>query len=75
MSLFGLSVSGVETKTRFSTCLPAVYSNSSTVHNRGNSDFLSASADTCTRYQGLEGNFNASSPVSSVTSPGNMRDG
>ncbi|XP_026231205.1 zinc finger protein GLIS1 [Anabas testudineus] len=52
-----------------------VYSNSSNIHNRGNSDFLSTPGDTCSRYQGLEGNFDASSPVSSVTSPANMREG
>ncbi|XP_040910531.1 zinc finger protein GLIS1 [Toxotes jaculatrix] len=52
-----------------------VYSNSSTVHNRGNSEFLPPSADTCSRYQGLEGNFDANSPISSLTSPGSMREG
>lgn len=45
-----------------------VYSNSSTVHNRGASEFLPPSADTCPRYQGLEGNFDANSP-------GSMREG
>ncbi|XP_070701194.1 zinc finger protein GLIS1 [Pempheris klunzingeri] len=52
-----------------------VYSNSSTVHSRGNSEFLPPSADTCSRYQGLEGNFDPSSPISSLTSPGSMREG
>ncbi|XP_056248345.1 zinc finger protein GLIS1 [Seriola aureovittata] len=53
-----------------------VYSNSSTVHNRGTQqDFLPPSADTCSRYQGLEGNFDANSPISSLTSPGSMREG
>lgn len=50
-----------------------VYSNSSTVHNRGSSEFLPPSSDTCSRYQGLEGNLNANSP-SSLTSPGSMRE-
>lgn len=45
-----------------------VYSNSNTV--RGNSDFLPTTADTCSRYQGLEGNFDANSPISSLTCPG-----
>ncbi|XP_038573403.1 zinc finger protein GLIS1 [Micropterus salmoides] len=52
-----------------------VYSNSSTVHNSGNSEFLPPSADTCSGYQGLEGNFDANSPISSLTSPGSMREG
>ncbi|GLD50777.1 zinc finger protein GLIS1, partial [Lates japonicus] len=52
-----------------------VYSNSSSVHNRGNSEFIPPSADTCSRYQGLEGNFDANSPISSLTSPGSMREG
>ncbi|KAM9349220.1 zinc finger protein GLIS1 [Symphorus nematophorus] len=52
-----------------------VYSNSSSVHNRGNSEFLPPSADSCSRYQSLEGNFDANSPISSLTSPGSMRDG
>lgn len=53
--------------------LSGVYSNSSTVHNRGSSEFLPPSSDTCSRYQGLEGNLNANSP-SSLTSPGSMRE-
>ncbi|XP_044076427.1 zinc finger protein GLIS1 isoform X4 [Siniperca chuatsi] len=52
-----------------------VYSNSSTVHNRGNSEFLPPSAETCSRYQGLEGNFDANSSMSSLTSPGSVREG
>ncbi|KAK2822726.1 hypothetical protein Q5P01_022791 [Channa striata] len=52
-----------------------VYSNSSTFHNRGSSDFLPASADTCARYQDSEGNFDTSGTISSVTSPGSMREG
>uniref|UniRef100_A0A3Q3GXQ6 Zinc finger protein GLIS1-like n=1 Tax=Labrus bergylta TaxID=56723 RepID=A0A3Q3GXQ6_9LABR len=52
-----------------------VYSNSSIVHNRGNSEFLPPSADTCSRYQGLEGNFDANSPMSSLASPGSIREG
>ncbi|KAM8728076.1 zinc finger protein GLIS1 [Acanthopagrus schlegelii] len=52
-----------------------VYSNNSTIHNRGNSEFLSPSADTCSRYQNLEGNFDANSLASSLTSPGSMRAG
>ncbi|XP_060901080.1 zinc finger protein GLIS1 [Labrus mixtus] len=52
-----------------------VYSNSSIVHNRGNSEFLPPSADTCSRYQGLEGSFDANSPMSSLTSPGSIREG
>lgn len=51
-----------------------VYSNSSsTAHSRGNSEFLPPSADS--RYPGLEGNFDANSPISSLTSPGSMREG
>ncbi|CAG5896409.1 unnamed protein product [Menidia menidia] len=49
-----------------------LYSNSSTTQNRGNPEFLPPSADTCSRYPGLEGNFNANSPISSLTSPGSM---
>ncbi|KAG7526131.1 zinc finger protein GLIS1-like [Solea senegalensis] len=52
-----------------------VYSNSSTVHNRANPEFLPPSTDTCSRYQGLEGNFDANSPISSLTSPGSLREG
>ncbi|XP_035025760.1 zinc finger protein GLIS1 [Hippoglossus stenolepis] len=52
-----------------------VYSNSSSGHTRGNPEFLPPSADTCSRYQGLEGNFDANSPISSLTSPGSMREG
>ncbi|XP_010791842.1 zinc finger protein GLIS1 [Notothenia coriiceps] len=43
-----------------------VYSNSSSVHNRA--EFLPPSADTCSRYRGVEGNFDANSPISSLTS-------
>ncbi|XP_061587031.1 zinc finger protein GLIS1 [Cololabis saira] len=52
-----------------------VFSNSSTNHNRGNPEFLPPSADTCSQYPGLEGNFDARSPISSLTSPGNMKEG
>nr|XP_046265140.1 zinc finger protein GLIS1 [Scatophagus argus]XP_046265141.1 zinc finger protein GLIS1 [Scatophagus argus] len=52
-----------------------VYSNSSTVNNRGNSEFLHPSAETCSRYQDLEGNFDANSPASSLTSPESMQEG
>ncbi|XP_041659923.1 zinc finger protein GLIS1 [Cheilinus undulatus] len=52
-----------------------VYSNSSTVHSRGNSEFLPPSADACSRYPSLEGNFDANSPISSLTSPSSMREG
>ncbi|XP_034008716.1 zinc finger protein GLIS1 isoform X1 [Trematomus bernacchii] len=45
-----------------------VYSNSSSVHNRANPEFLPPSADTCSRYRGVEGNFDANSPISSLTS-------
>uniref|UniRef100_A0A3Q4BV79 C2H2-type domain-containing protein n=1 Tax=Mola mola TaxID=94237 RepID=A0A3Q4BV79_MOLML len=51
-----------------------VYSNSSTVHNRRSSEFLPPSADTCSGYQGLEGNFDVNSPISTLTSPDSMRD-
>uniref|UniRef100_A0A3Q0S9C6 GLIS family zinc finger 1a n=1 Tax=Amphilophus citrinellus TaxID=61819 RepID=A0A3Q0S9C6_AMPCI len=50
-----------------------VYRNSSTAHSRGNSEFLPPSAGS--RYPGLEGNFDANSPISSVTSPGSMSEG
>ncbi|XP_029309043.1 zinc finger protein GLIS1 [Cottoperca gobio] len=52
-----------------------VYANSSSVHNRAHSEFLPPSADTCSRYRGLEGNFDANSPISSLTSAGSMREG
>ncbi|KAM6918565.1 zinc finger protein GLIS1 [Xenentodon cancila] len=52
-----------------------VFSNSGTNHNRGNPEFLPLSADTCSQYPGLEGNFDASSPISSLTSPSNMKEG
>ncbi|KAM9844811.1 zinc finger protein GLIS1-like [Aulostomus maculatus] len=48
-----------------------VYSNSSSAHN--SSEF--PSADACSTYQSLKGNFNANSPISSLTSAGSMRDG
>ncbi|XP_047444390.1 zinc finger protein GLIS1 [Mugil cephalus] len=52
-----------------------VYSNSSTAHNRGNSEFLPPSVDSCSSYPGLEGNFDANRPISSMTSPSSMREG
>ncbi|XP_023133014.2 zinc finger protein GLIS1-like [Amphiprion ocellaris] len=52
-----------------------VYSNSSSAHNRGNSEFLPPSADSCSRCPGLEGNFDANSPISLLTKPGSMTDG
>uniref|UniRef100_A0A3P8TYA1 C2H2-type domain-containing protein n=1 Tax=Amphiprion percula TaxID=161767 RepID=A0A3P8TYA1_AMPPE len=52
-----------------------VYSNSSSAHNRGNSEFLPPSADSCSRCPGLEGNFDANSPISLLTTPGSMTDG
>ncbi|XP_072220566.1 zinc finger protein GLIS1 [Leuresthes tenuis] len=51
-----------------------LYSNSNTTHNGGNPEFLPPSADTCSRYPGLEGNFDANSPMSSLTSPGSLRE-
>ena len=51
-----------------------LYSNSSTTHNGGNPEFLPPSADTCSRYPGLEGNFDANSPMSSLTSTGSLRE-
>ncbi|XP_028283408.1 zinc finger protein GLIS1 [Parambassis ranga] len=51
-----------------------MYSNSSAAHSRGNSEFVLPS-DTCSRYPGLEGRFDANSPISSVTSPGSSREG
>ncbi|XP_035489733.2 zinc finger protein GLIS1 isoform X1 [Scophthalmus maximus] len=52
-----------------------VYPNSGAVRSRATSDFLPPSADACSRYQGLEGNFDANSPISPLTSPGSMREG
>lgn len=52
-----------------------LYSNTTTTHNRGNPEFLPPAADTCSRYPGLEGNFDANSPISSLTSPSSMREG
>ncbi|XP_068998354.1 zinc finger protein GLIS1 [Embiotoca jacksoni] len=53
-----------------------VYSNSSTAHNRGNPEFLPPSADGCSGYPaGLEGNFDANNPISSLTSPRSLREG
>ncbi|XP_034559930.1 zinc finger protein GLIS1 [Notolabrus celidotus] len=52
-----------------------VYSNNSTVHNRGNSEFLPPPSDNCSRYPGLEGNFDSNSPISPLTSPGSVREG
>lgn len=64
-----------------SSALPAlddftgVYSNSCSSHNRGNTEFLPPSADTCSRYAGVEADFDANSPISSLTSSGNIREG
>ncbi|CAJ1072809.1 zinc finger protein GLIS1 [Xyrichtys novacula] len=54
-----------------------VYSNSSGggVHSRASSEFLPPPSDSCSRYQGLEGNFDANSPISPLTSPGSVREG
>uniref|UniRef100_A0A668ALM5 GLIS family zinc finger 1a n=1 Tax=Myripristis murdjan TaxID=586833 RepID=A0A668ALM5_9TELE len=52
-----------------------VYCNTGSVHNRASSEFLPPSADSCPRYPGLEGNFSASSPMSSLTRPGGMGQG
>ncbi|XP_076004437.1 zinc finger protein GLIS1 [Genypterus blacodes] len=54
-----------------------VYSGSSSsstgaFQNRGSSGFLPPPADFCSRYTSLEGSFDASSPMSSLTS---LRDG
>lgn len=56
---------------------PGLYSSGSgnSIQNRGNSEFLPPSADTCSRYQGLEGSFDANSPISSQASPGSMTEG
>ncbi|KAK9538526.1 hypothetical protein VZT92_003689 [Zoarces viviparus] len=51
------------------------YSNCSSVHNRATSEFLPPSADPCSRYRGLQGNFDANSPIASLTSAGSMREG
>ncbi|TDH06028.1 hypothetical protein EPR50_G00128210 [Perca flavescens] len=50
-----------------------VYSNSSSVYNRPNSEFLPPSADTTSRYRSLDGNAN--SPIYSITSTGSIREG
>ncbi|XP_011484282.1 glis1a isoform X2 [Oryzias latipes] len=52
-----------------------VFSDSSATQNRMNPDFLAPSADTCSQYSGPERNFDANSPISSLASPGSMRDG
>uniref|UniRef100_A0A673BRH3 C2H2-type domain-containing protein n=1 Tax=Sphaeramia orbicularis TaxID=375764 RepID=A0A673BRH3_9TELE len=53
-----------------------VYSSNSSVHNSRSSEFLPPPADsTCSRYQGLEENFDANSPISSLASPGSIREG
>ncbi|KAM9323507.1 uncharacterized protein glis1a [Pholidichthys leucotaenia] len=52
-----------------------VYSNSSSTHSRGNSEFLPRPADTSSRHSGMEGNVDAESPTSSLMSPGSMREG
>lgn len=52
-----------------------VYSNNGSVHSRGNSEYLPPPSDNCTRYPGLEGNFDANSPISPLTSPGSVREG
>ncbi|XP_071397221.1 zinc finger protein GLIS1 [Centroberyx affinis] len=53
----------------------SVYGSAGSVHNRLSSEFLPPPADSCSRYPGLEGNFSASSPLSSLTSPASMREG
>ncbi|XP_068427165.1 zinc finger protein GLIS1 [Clinocottus analis] len=52
-----------------------VYSTCSSVHNRATSEFLAPSADPCSRYRGLEGSFDASSPIASLPGAGSMREG
>ncbi|RVE60966.1 hypothetical protein OJAV_G00166210 [Oryzias javanicus] len=52
-----------------------VFSNSSATQNRMNPDFLAPAADTCSQYSGSERNFDANNPISSIASPGSMRDG
>ncbi|KAM4604609.1 zinc finger protein GLIS1 [Polymixia lowei] len=52
-----------------------VYSCTSAIHKRVSSEFAPPSLDLCSRYPGLEGSLNANSPLSSVTSPGSMREG
>ncbi|XP_008432251.1 zinc finger protein GLIS1-like [Poecilia reticulata] len=52
-----------------------VYSNRSSSHSSRNPELMPPSADSRSRYPGLEGNFDANSPVSSLTSLGTMRDG
>ncbi|XP_068197652.1 zinc finger protein GLIS1 isoform X2 [Antennarius striatus] len=52
-----------------------MYSNGSRVQNMGHSEFVPPPADTCSRYQDLEGMFDSSSSLSSQTSPGGLTDG
>uniref|UniRef100_A0A3Q2P2N7 Zinc finger protein GLIS1-like n=1 Tax=Fundulus heteroclitus TaxID=8078 RepID=A0A3Q2P2N7_FUNHE len=52
-----------------------LYSNRSSSHNSGNPELMPLSADSHSRYPGSEGNFDANSPVSSMTSLGSIIDG
>ncbi|XP_038134885.1 zinc finger protein GLIS1-like isoform X2 [Cyprinodon tularosa] len=52
-----------------------VYTTSSSSHSSRNPELMPPSADSRSCYRGLEGNFDANSPVSSMTSKGSMRDG
>ncbi|KAM4728971.1 zinc finger protein GLIS1 [Anableps anableps] len=52
-----------------------VYSNTSSSHNMRNPELMPPSADSRSCYPGLDDNFDANSPVSSLTSLGTLRDG
>lgn len=54
-------------------CLSDVYSN--TGHSGRNSDFVPTSADTSSRYQVLEGNFDVSGAISPLPSLGCSQEG
>ncbi|CAN9503011.1 unnamed protein product [Ophioblennius macclurei] len=45
------------------------------VYNGGNAEFLPPSADTCSRYAGMEGSFDENGPASLLTTQRSMREG